>query len=394
LRPRCGESRLVRIPQVAEPFLRNFETTGPEQLGQHLVALARPAVAAENPGLLVLELQSLHLLENARHGGENARVHRRRTHENGLGSEDIGDGVVPVRFAHVVEPHFRGGRGLRYPLGHRLGQLSRTAPHGVVDDGDAVFLVVLRPLGVFAHDLQGILPPDDAVARRDDVDGQAQADYFVDLRLHEGAEGREDVRVVLDAFRPEFALVHEIVEEKFRGVVLAEGVVREEDGLARHIAEHGIGPVEHAGFDEHQLLAVAEVEFVARLYDMEVPVLVVLALERFHRVGRAIDGQAGTTAQQLRKGPGMVHFAVVLDDSVQLGQEALGFEIVDEFLGEGHPDRIDEDCLLLLDHVGVVARALVRRIFLAVELLELPVYLPHPGYIAFHMLFHHRLLHA
>ncbi len=84
----------------------------------------------------------------------------------------------------------------------------------------------------------------------------------------------------------------------------------------------------------------------------------------------------------------MVHFTMVLHDSVQLVENSLGLQIVHELLGEGKPYRIHEYCFLFLDNVGIVARTFVGRVFLAVELLELPIDLAHPVHVAFQVFFH------
>jgi hypothetical protein len=72
----------------------------------------------------------------------------------------------------------------------------------------------------------------------------------------------------------------------------------------------------------------------------------------------------------------MVHFRVVLDDEVYVLEAYLGLQVVDEFLGEGQPHGVDEHRLFLPDQVGIIAGALVRRIFVPVELLQFPIDFP------------------
>jgi hypothetical protein len=121
---------------------------------------------------------------------------------------------------------------------------------------------------------------------------------------------------------------------------------------------------------------------------MKVPVFVVLAFQGLHRVGGTVHRKARAAPQQFGQGARMVHLAVVLHDGVQLVENPLGLQVVHELLGEGEPDRIHEDGFLLLDNIGVVTRALVGRVFLAVELLEFPVDLANPIHVAFQMFFH------
>jgi len=161
--------------------------------------------------------------------------------------------------------------------------------------------------------------------------------------------------------------------------VLAKGVVGEQDGIAGHVGEHAVRPVQHRRFDEHEFLAVAQVQFVAGLDHMEVPVLVVVSFERLDAVGGAVHGQVGAAAHKLGHGAGMVALSVLCYDVVQLVQETFCLEVVDEFLGIGLPDRIDEDCFLFFYYIAVVAGTLVGGILVAMEFQEIPVYLAHPG---------------
>jgi hypothetical protein len=264
------------------------------------------------------------------------------------------------------------------PLGDPLRHDAGAVPHGVVEDGDAVFLVFVSPLEIPLHHLEGVLPPDHAVAGADEIHRQLKAEHLVDLLGHQRAVRGDDVGVILESLLPEFARVDQIVEHQCGGIVLTEGVTGEKDVVLGQVAEHGVRPVEHGGLDKDQFLAVAQVEAVAGLDHPEIPVLVILPLDRFHPVGRAVDGLLRDARHQLRQGAAVVHLAVAGDDEVDPVQlDPLG-QIGDEFLVKRGPDRIDERHLLLFDKIGVVAGAAMGRKLVAVEFAQFPVDLADP----------------
>ena len=67
----------------------------------------------------------------------------------------------------------------------------------------------------------GVIPPEYAVACTDQVNRQVHSQDFVDF-LYQGAEGREDIGVVLQGFGKEVALISGIVVQGFGGIVLAK----------------------------------------------------------------------------------------------------------------------------------------------------------------------------
>ena len=68
--------------------------------------------------------------------------------------------------------------------------------------------------------------------------------------------------VVLHGLFSEQVWIGFAVEELLHRVVLAEGVVGEEDVVAGQKGGHGIGPMEHRHLHEHQALAVADLQGV------------------------------------------------------------------------------------------------------------------------------------
>lgn len=84
--------------------------------------------------------------------------------------------------------------------------------------------------------------------------------------------------------------------------MLSKGVITEQNRIFGQIGKHGVWPVEHGGFDEYQLLRT-EAQFVARFYDLKIPVLMIKPLERFGTISSAVDGDFRNILHQLRQSP-------------------------------------------------------------------------------------------
>ena len=164
-------------------------------------------------------------------------------------------------------------------------------PHSVVDDGNLVLLVGGRPLLVLFNNLHGVVFPDDTMAGAYHVDGQLHTKYFLNLPVDHGTVEVQDVGVVLFCLIEDVGREFAVVEERLAGKVLAEAIVGEEDALAVHIGEHGVGPVQHRCFDEGER-NVAQWELVAGFHVDEVPVLMVVSSEDGFAFLRAVDGCA------------------------------------------------------------------------------------------------------
>src|SRR4030042_5866571 len=112
---------------------------------------------------------------------------------------------------------------------------------------------------------------------------------------------------------------------------------------------------------------------------MKIPVLVVMALERFDAVGRAVDRLFGDADDTLWKRPPVIDLRVVGNHVVDLLRVDLLFKMIDILFRKGRPDRVDHGHLLLLDQVGIVGGSTVGRILVAVKFPALPVALADPG---------------
>ena len=160
---------------------------------------------------------------------EDAFIDGRRADQDCLGLEDLRNDVIFVGTGAIEQLDGDLVVGLPDPCGNRLRHFARTVPHGVIDDGYLVFLIIIGPFQIFIDDLQRVFPPDDAVARADHIHRHIQSHDLFYFLVHQPAEGRQDICIVLEAFLIQFRLVDQVVEHQFRGIMLAEGVVAEKD---------------------------------------------------------------------------------------------------------------------------------------------------------------------
>ena len=263
-------------------------------------------------------------------------------------------------------------------------------PHSVVGYGDLVLLIGRGPLGVLSDYLHRVVAPDDAVRRRYHLDGKGEFVQLGELAGEHGRERVEDVHEILHRLLPQQALVGLVVEQFAHREMLAESVHREEDVVAGEEGGHGIRPVEHGHLYELQFLAVADLQTVAGLDDVEVPALLPeLAFEALHGVGGAVERRAGNLPQEFRQRTRMVYLAVVDDDGVYLAEVAqLRFQVLYEFIAVRRPYGVHQYGLLLLDEVCVLAGAVADGVFVAVEGLEFPVEVTHPADIVLDLFSH------
>ena len=171
-------------------------------------------------------------------------------------------------------------------------------PHGVVDDGNLVLLIVSCPLLIKVDNHANVLAPNHAVAWAHHAQRQVHGKNLLELAGHHHAERGENVGIVFLCLVEHLRHVDAVVVERLGGIVLPEAVIAEENVLAVHVGKHGVGPVEHGRFDECER-ALAYVECVACLHCHEVPVLVIVSLDDSLALGGAIDGHIGDEAHEL-----------------------------------------------------------------------------------------------
>ena len=86
------------------------------------------------------------------------------------GFENFGDDVVLIVDGGVVQFDRQRRVGFEKASGNAFSHAARRIPHRIINDGDLVFLIFLGPFLIRFDDLQGIVPPDDAVAGANHID--------------------------------------------------------------------------------------------------------------------------------------------------------------------------------------------------------------------------------
>ena len=233
--------------------------------------------------------------------------------------------------------------------------------------------------------------PDDSVGRSDHLQRQVHAYYFLHLAVDHRVVDIEDVGIVLLSLIKQVLLVHRVVVEALRSVVLSEDVVGKEDFLLVRIGHHGVGPVAHRSLNKRERV-LADAERVARLHVMEVPVLMIQSAQDAFRLLRAIDRRIRNLAHQHGQCTAMVALAVVHHDGIDCMEVDLFLEMGHKLLVIRIPYRVDEDGLLVPDQIGIVACTLVGRKLVAMEGLQFPVNLAYPCHFVGYSLSHNDLL--
>ena len=124
------------------------------------------------------------------------------------------------------------------------------------------------------------------------------------------------------------------------------------------------------------------------ILDVGVEIMDTLPLQAFDGIGGTEDGRLRDFFHQRDEGAGMVALPVIRHDEVDLLQIDLPLQILHELVAVRHPYRIDEDGLLLLDKIGVLAGAVFDGVVVPMKLLQLPIDIPDPAHVAFDMLSH------
>ena len=353
---------------------------------------AAPAVRAEGAGALVAKAQSGHLFHQAGNFRHHHIVHGGGAHQYALRAEDVGQYFVLIAARHVEDFHRHVRIHFVDALGNRVRHHAGVVGHGVVEKGDAVFLIIRRPLEVQLNDLGGVIAPYHAVGGGNHLYRQVKAEDLGDFRRHQAAERRQDVGVVALALLEQLGLVHFVVEQALVAVVLAEGVVAEQHRVAGHVGHHAVRPVQHRGFNEDQLFTVADIQRVAGFYGAEIPLrMVMVAVDGIDGVGGAVDRRVGNTGHQLGQRAGVVLFRVVDDDVVDRVQVDFAAQVLHELAAELVIDGIDQHVFPFTNQIAVVAAAAQRFVFRAVEITHFPVTLANPMNVIFNQNRHSNL---
>ena len=218
------------------------------------------------------------------------------------------------------------------------------------------------------------------------VHRQVEAEDLGDFRRYQAAEWREDIGVITLTLLEQFGLVHFVVEQAFIAVVLAEGIVTEQHRIAGHIGHHAVRPVQHRGFDEDQLLAIADIQAVTGFYGVEIPLrMVVVTVDGVDGIGGAINWGVRNVRHQLGERARMVFFCVVDNDVVNGVEVDLRAQVLHKFAAEFMIDSINQYVFAFTDEIAVVAAAAQRFVFGPVEVTHFPVTLPNPMNVIFYV---------
>ena len=224
------------------------------------------------------------------------------------------------------------------------------------------------------------------------IDRQVEAEDLSDFRRHQTAERRQDVGIIALALFEQFGLVNFVVKQTFVAVVLAEGIVTEQHGVAGHVGHHTVRPVQHRRFNEDQLFTVADVQAVASFYHVEVPFRVMMvSVNRVNGVSGAVDWRVRDAGHQLGQRTGMVFFRMVNDDVVDICQVNFTAQVLHEFTAKLVVYGINQDIFFFTDEIAVVAAAAQRFVFSPVEITNFPVTLANPMNVIFNQNRHSNL---
>ena len=150
--------------------------------------------------------------------------------------------------------------------------------------------------------------------------------------------------------------------------------------------------MQHRGFHEDQLFAVADIQRVAGFHGVEVPLrMVVMAVDRVDGVSGAVDRRVRNVRHQLGQRAGVIFFRMVDDDVVDGVQVDFTAQVLHELAAELVIDGIDQYVFSFADEIAVVAAAAQRFVFRPVEIAHFPVTLTHPMNVIFNQNRHSNL---
>ena len=161
--------------------------------------------------------------------------------------------------------------------------------------------------------------------------------------------------------------------------MLTKCIVGEQDIIACHVRRHGIRPVKHAHFYEHQGLSIPNIYGIPCFNGFKVPFRVmILANQGLNSIFRTINRRIRDFFHQSRQGAAVIHFAMVTYDEINRIQINFRFQIINELRGMRFPYSINEDRLLLFNQIGILARPIINGVIGTVKLLQFPVDFTNP----------------
>ena len=220
-------------------------------------------------------------------------------------------------------------------------------------------------MGVFVDDIAQVLPPDGAVKGAEHLDVVQSHDgrRLVQKGHHLGAVLAHDVGVVAPGVvNPLPVEVHLVGEQlPVQGAEGAESVGGEEDAVGGVEGDHGLRPVDHGGVDKGDgVLAEAAAVPLFYLVDLVGVQGEAELVEERHRLGGGDDFHLGPAEEDFLNGGGVIRLYVVDDQVVQGTARQDGLDVGDELAAHRPVGGVEEDGLLVQEHVGVVADAMVQ----------------------------------
>ncbi|CCJ76068.1 hypothetical protein BN135_1132 [Cronobacter muytjensii 530] len=315
-------------------------------------------MGAERAGALVAKTQPGHLLHQARDFRHHHVIHGRGADQHAFGAKDVGKDFVFIAAGDVKDFHRHARIHFRNALGDSVRHQAGIVRHGVVENRDAIFLIIRRPFEVQLDNLRRVVAPDHAVRSGNHLHRQVKAEDLGDFRRHQAAERRQDIGVVAQALLEQLGLVHFIVKEMLVAVMLAEGVVAEQYRVAGQVSHHAVRPVQHRGLDEDQLFAVADIQRIAGFHHVKVPLRVmVMPVYGIDTVRGAVNRRIRDAVHQLGERARVILFGVVDNDVVDIRKIDFAAQVIDKIAAEFVVDGVDQHIFLFADKIAVVTAA-------------------------------------
>ena len=322
-----------------------------------LAAGGRPGAVLDDGDLAVLQVVGGDVVQQLLHGHEHAGVVGRGGKDQVAAAEGVGDDVAGGGHGGVVHAHAHAALGEH--AGQDVGGVLGVAVDGGVGQHHALFLGrVAGPEQVLLQEVAEVAAPDKAVQRADHGDVQLGGllQHGLDLR----AVLADDVGVVapglVQILDEEIGLVvEEAAVQRAEG---AEGVGGEEDLVGEVIGHHDLGPVDHGGHDEGEIV-LAGGEGVALLHQ-DGALGEIAAQKLLHHgldLGVADDLGLGIAAQQQLLGGGVVRLHVLHHQVVQLPPVQGVGHVFQKDAVHGLVHRVEEDGLLIEKQIGVIGDA-------------------------------------
>ena len=161
----------------------------------------------------------------------------------------------------------------------------------------------------------------------------------------------------------------------------AESVGGEQYFIRRVVGHHDLGPVDHRGHDEGEVVP-AGAQRVTLSHNVQPGVEVGVEVVLQHRLDLCIadDGRLRVFRGDVADGRGVVRFHVGDDKVVEFPVSQLVGKVLEEAVADGLVNGVEQDGLLVFNKVGVIRHAVGHAVD-ALEEREAPVIRTYPDHI-------------